>query len=105
MTNDGPSMNTIVYDAENHAVSSNNGSSSGTYTYDGEGHRVKKVSEPRQPRGQTGSFLILIHRERVKPGCNQKGSTVPFWNAALFLPLFLQFILASTLLTRQSYLR
>ena len=44
MTNDGPSMNTIVYDAENHAVSSTNGSSSGTYTYDGNGLRVKKVS-------------------------------------------------------------
>ena len=36
MTNDG--INTLVYDAENHAVSS----SSGAYSYDGKGLRVKK---------------------------------------------------------------
>ena len=42
MTNDG--INTLVYDAENHATSATNGSSSGTYTYDGNGQRVKKVS-------------------------------------------------------------
>src|SRR5271165_1612898 len=42
MTKDG--INTLVYDAENHAVSSSNGSSSGTHTYDGNGHRIKKVS-------------------------------------------------------------
>lgn len=42
MTNDG--INTLVYDAENHAVSSNNDSSSGTYTVDGNGLRVAKKS-------------------------------------------------------------
>jgi RHS repeat-associated protein len=42
MTNDG--MNTLVYDAENHAISATNGGASGTYTYDGAGLRVKKVS-------------------------------------------------------------
>src|SRR5437588_447652 len=42
MTNDG--QNTLVYDAENHAVSATNGSSSGTYTYDSNGFRVQKVS-------------------------------------------------------------
>jgi len=43
MTNDG--SNTLVYDAENRAVSANvPGSSSGTYTYDGKGLRVKRVS-------------------------------------------------------------
>jgi RHS repeat-associated protein len=42
MTNDG--TNTMVYDAENHAVSATNQSSAGTYTYDGNGLRVKKIS-------------------------------------------------------------
>ena len=43
MTNDG--LNTqIVYDAENHAVSSSGSLGSGTYTYDGNGFRVKKVA-------------------------------------------------------------
>ena len=42
MTNDG--SNTLVYDAENRAVSAANGGASGTYTYDGNGLRVKKVS-------------------------------------------------------------
>jgi RHS repeat-associated protein len=42
MTNDG--SNTLVYDAENHAVSTTNGGGSGTHTYDGNGLRVKKVS-------------------------------------------------------------
>jgi RHS repeat-associated protein len=42
MTNDG--SNTLVYDAENRAVSAANGGNSGTYTYDGKGLRVKKVS-------------------------------------------------------------
>ena len=42
MTNDG--INTLVYDAENHVVSSSSGSGSGTYTYDGNGQRVEKVS-------------------------------------------------------------
>jgi RHS repeat-associated protein len=42
MTNDG--MNTLVYDAENHAVSSSGTLGSGNYTYDGNGHRVQKVS-------------------------------------------------------------
>jgi YD repeat-containing protein len=42
MTNDG--VNTLVYDAENRAVSATNGGGSGTYTYDGNGLRVKKVS-------------------------------------------------------------
>lgn len=42
MTNDG--NNTLVYDAENRAVSATNGSTSGSYTYDGNGLRVTKVS-------------------------------------------------------------
>ncbi len=42
LTNDG--NNTLVYDAENRAVSVTNGGASGTYTYDGNGLRVKKVS-------------------------------------------------------------
>jgi RHS repeat-associated protein len=42
MTNDG--FNTLVYDAENRAVSASNTGSSGTYTYDGNGLRVKRVS-------------------------------------------------------------
>ena len=42
MTNDG--SNTLVYDAENRAVSANHGGASGTYTYDGNGLRVKKIS-------------------------------------------------------------
>ena len=42
MTNDG--MNTLVYDAENHAVSGSGSLGSGTYTYDGNGLRVNKVS-------------------------------------------------------------
>lgn len=42
MTNDG--SNTLVYDAENKAVSATNQSTSGTYTYDGNGLRVKKIS-------------------------------------------------------------
>ena len=42
VTNDG--INTLVYDAENHVVSSSSGSGSGTYTYDGNGQRVEKVS-------------------------------------------------------------
>jgi RHS repeat-associated protein len=42
MTND--STNTLVYDAENHAVSATNSSTSGTYSYDGKGLRVKKAS-------------------------------------------------------------
>ena len=42
MTNDG--MNTLVYDAENHAVSGSGSLGSGTYTYDGNGLRAKKVS-------------------------------------------------------------
>ena len=42
MTNDG--INTIVYDAENHATSSSGAGGSGTYTTDGNGRRVKKVS-------------------------------------------------------------
>jgi YD repeat-containing protein len=42
MTNDG--TNTLVYDAENRAVSTTSGSASGTYTYDGKGRRVQKVS-------------------------------------------------------------
>ena len=41
-TNDG--SNTLVYDAENKAVSATNQSTSGTYTYDANGLRVKKVS-------------------------------------------------------------
>jgi RHS repeat-associated protein len=42
MTNDG--QNTLVYDAENRALSATNGSASGTYTYDGSNLRVEKVS-------------------------------------------------------------
>jgi RHS repeat-associated protein len=42
MTNDA--TNTLVYDAENRAISATNSSSSGAYTYDGNGLRVKKVS-------------------------------------------------------------
>ncbi len=42
MINDG--NNTLVYDAENRAVSATNGGASGTYTYDGNGLRVEKVS-------------------------------------------------------------
>ena len=42
MTSDN--LNTIVYDAENHSVSSSGSLGSGTYTYDGNGLRVKKVS-------------------------------------------------------------
>ena len=42
MTNDG--TNTLVYDAENHAVSATNLSTSGAYTYDGNTLRVRKVS-------------------------------------------------------------
>ena len=42
LTNDG--FNTLVYDAENRAVSASNTGSSGTYTYDGNGLRVKRVS-------------------------------------------------------------
>ena len=40
MTNDG--QNTLVYDAENRAVSATNGGSAGAYVYDGNGLRVKK---------------------------------------------------------------
>lgn len=40
MTNDG--NNTLVYDAENHAVSATNGSNGGAYVYDGNGLRVQK---------------------------------------------------------------
>ena len=40
MTNDG--SNTLVYDAENRAVSATNQSSAGLYTYDGNGLRVEK---------------------------------------------------------------
>jgi RHS repeat-associated protein len=36
--------NTIIYDAENRAVSATNQSASGSYTYDGNGLRVKRVS-------------------------------------------------------------
>jgi RHS repeat-associated protein len=42
MTFDG--TNTLVFDAENKAVSATNSSASGTYTFDGNGLRVKKVS-------------------------------------------------------------
>jgi RHS repeat-associated protein len=42
MTNDN--LNTIAYDAENHAISSGGSLGSGSYTYDGNGLRVKKVS-------------------------------------------------------------
>jgi RHS repeat-associated protein len=42
MTNDG--NNTLVYDAENRAVSAANGGASGSYTFDGKGLRVTKVS-------------------------------------------------------------
>jgi RHS repeat-associated protein len=42
MTNDG--NNTLVYDAENRAVSATNGGNSGSYTYDGSGLRVQKAS-------------------------------------------------------------
>jgi RHS repeat-associated protein len=42
MTNDG--INTLVYDAENHAVLSSGTLGSGSYTYDGNGNRVQKVS-------------------------------------------------------------
>lgn len=42
MTNDG--QNTLVYDAENRAVSATNGGSSGSYTYDGNSLRVVKSS-------------------------------------------------------------
>jgi RHS repeat-associated protein len=41
MTHDG--INTLVYDAQNHVVSSTNASGSGTYTYDGNGQRIKKI--------------------------------------------------------------
>jgi RHS repeat-associated protein len=37
-------MNTLVYDAENHATSSSGSLGSGTYIYDGNGLRVKKTS-------------------------------------------------------------
>jgi RHS repeat-associated protein len=40
MTDDG--INTLVYDAENHAVSATNGSNAGAYVYDGNGLRVQK---------------------------------------------------------------
>jgi RHS repeat-associated protein len=42
MTSDN--LNTIIYDAENHATSSGGSLGSGTYTYDGNGLRVEKVS-------------------------------------------------------------
>ena len=42
MLNDG--SNTITYDAENRAITSNGSSGSGTYTYDGNNLRVKKVA-------------------------------------------------------------
>src|SRR6267143_1505833 len=42
MTNDG--QNTLVYDGENHATSSNGSLGSGMYSYDGNGLRVQKVS-------------------------------------------------------------
>src|SRR5229473_3042048 len=42
MTNDG--SNSLVYDAENRALSATNASTSGTYTYDGNGLRVTKVA-------------------------------------------------------------
>jgi len=44
MTNDGPNMNTIVYDGENRATSSTATATSGAYTFDGNGRRVKKVA-------------------------------------------------------------
>ncbi len=40
-TNDG--FNTLVYDAENHAVSVSNTGASATYTYDANGLRIKKA--------------------------------------------------------------
>ena len=41
MTNDG--QNTLVYDAENHAVTATNSSTSATYYYDGNGLRVRSA--------------------------------------------------------------
>jgi RHS repeat-associated protein len=40
MTNDG--INTLVYDAESHAVSATSGSGAGVYVYDGNGLRIQK---------------------------------------------------------------
>ncbi len=44
MTQDGPSANTLVCDAENRLLSAINGGSSGSYTYDGNNLRVTKSS-------------------------------------------------------------
>src|SRR6266852_702741 len=44
MTQDGPSANTLVYDAENRLLSATNGGSSGSYSYDGNNLRVSKSS-------------------------------------------------------------
>src|SRR5579863_8502020 len=56
MTDDG--INTLVYDAENHATSATNGSSAGAYVYDGNGLRVKKcVPNCTSPTTRTAYFF------------------------------------------------
>src|SRR5712692_3953980 len=69
MTNDG--SNTLVYDAENHAVSATNGGSSGTYAYDGNGLRVKKVS------GGTTTVYIFSGSKVIAEYDNGAAPTAP----------------------------
>jgi RHS repeat-associated protein len=57
MTSDN--LNAIVYDAENHSVSSSGSLGSGTYTYDGNGLRVKKVS------GSTTTVYIFSGNKEI----------------------------------------
>lgn len=60
MTNDG--MNTVAYDAENHAVSSSGTLGAGTYSYDGNGLRVQKVSGSTTNYVFSGSKVIAEYQ-------------------------------------------
>lgn len=69
MTSDN--LNTIVYDAENHATSSGGSLGSGTYTYDGNGLRVKKVS------GSTTTVYIFSGSKVIAEYDNGTASSTP----------------------------
>jgi RHS repeat-associated protein len=69
MTNDN--SNTLVYDAENRAVSATNSSASGTYTYDGNSLRVKRVS------GSTTTVYIFSGSKVIAEYDNGAAPTAP----------------------------
>ncbi len=69
MTSD--STNTLIYDAENRAVSATNQSSAGAYVYDGNGLRVKKTS------GSTTTVYIFTGSKVVAEYDNGAAPTAP----------------------------